>query len=106
MPIETVAQEHRPTGVIAAAPWRARSVSALPGYRLFVTCNDGSSGIVDMSRLVASKNAGIFAALEDENIFNQVRIELGALTWPNGADIDPEWVHEEIGGDKTWSVPD
>lgn len=29
-----------------------------------------------------------------------------ALTWPNGADLDPMWVHEEIGKNKTWAVPD
>lgn len=105
MPIETVTQEHRPAGVTAAAPWRVRAVSTLPGYRLSVICNDGTSGIVDMSRLIASAEAGIFAALKDEALFNQVCIELGALTWPNSADLDPEWVHEEIGKNKTWSVP-
>lgn len=106
MPIETATQEHRPAGVTAAAPWRVRAVSVLPGYRLTVTCNDGTSGVIDMSRLVTSKKAGIYAVLKDELIFNQVGVELGALTWPNGADLDPEWVHEEIRKNKTWSVPD
>ena len=106
MPSETVTQEHRAAGVTAAAPWRVRAVSVLPGYRLSVTCNDGASGVIDMSRLVASERAGIFAALRNEILFNQVSIELGALTWPNGADLDPEWVHEELGKNKTWPVPD
>lgn len=26
-------------------------------------------------------------------------------TWPNGADLDPEWVHDEVSGNKTWFVP-
>ena len=106
MPIETVTQEHRAAGVIAAAPWRVRAVNVQPGYRLSVTCNDGTSGLVDMSGLVASEKAGIYAALKDEKLFNQVSLELGVLTWPNGADLDPEWVHEEIGKNKSWSVPD
>lgn len=106
MPIKATTQEHRPTGVTAAAPWRVRAVSVLPGYRLSVTCNDGTSGIVDMSRLIASERAGIFAALKDVDLFPQVGIELGALTWPNGADLDPVWVHEEIGKNQSWSVPD
>ncbi len=105
MPIETVAQKHSAVGVTAAAPWRVRAVSALPGYRLSITCNDGTSGVVDMSRLVASEKAGIYAVLKNEGIFNQVKIELGALTWPNGADLDPEWAHEEIGKNETWVVP-
>lgn len=105
MPIETVTQEHRPSGVIAAAPWRVRAVNVQLGYRLSITCNDGASGIVDMSALVNSVDAGIFGALKDVQLFQQVSIELGALTWPNGADLDPLWVHEEIGKNKTWSVP-
>jgi len=106
MPIETATQEYPAVGMTAAAPWRVRTASVLPGFRLSITCNDGTSGLVDMSRLVASEKAGIYAALKDEKLFNQVSIELGALTWPNGADLDPEWVHEEIGENKTWSVPD
>ena len=74
MPIETVAQEHSAAGVIPAAPWRIRSASVLPGYRLSVTCNDGTSGVIDMSRFIASEKAGIFAALKDEKLFTQVRI--------------------------------
>jgi len=91
--------------VTAAAPWRVRAVSAQPGFRLSVTCNDGAGGIVDMAALVNSADAGIYAALKDSQLFQQVSIELGALTWPNGADLDPLWVHEEIGKNKTWSVP-
>lgn len=106
MSSEAVAQAHRSAGVTAAAPWRACAVSVLSGYRISVTCNDGTSGIVDMARLIASDQAGIFAALKDERLFNQAQIELGAITWPNGADLDPEWVHEELGKNKTWSVPD
>jgi len=77
----------------------------LPGYRLSVTCNDGTTGIVDMSRLVTGNQAGIFAALEDAQLFSEVRIELGVLTWPNGADMDPEWMHEEIARNNVWQVP-
>lgn len=58
-----------------------------------------------MSRLIFSEKAGIFAALKDEHVFNQIRIELGALTWPNGADFDPVWLHEEIGKQDFWIVP-
>jgi hypothetical protein len=92
MSIEITTQNHRTTGVIPAAPWRLKAVNVLPDYRLSVTCNDGTSGIVDMSRLVTSELAGVFSALKDEQLFSQVRLDLGVLTWPNGADLDPEWV--------------
>ncbi|MBI5451597.1 MAG: DUF2442 domain-containing protein [Gammaproteobacteria bacterium] len=106
MPGKTATQEHRPAGVTGAAPWRVRTVNVLPDYRLAVTCNDGTNGIVDMSALVISTDAGIFAALKDVQLFRWVNIELDAITWPNGADLDPAWAHEEIGKNKTWSVPD
>jgi hypothetical protein len=105
MPIETTTQEYRPAGITAAAPWRVRAVNILPDYRLSITCNDGTNGIVDMSALVNSPNAGIFATLKDVQLFQRVSVELGALAWPNGADLDPLWMHEEISKNKTWSIP-
>lgn len=104
MSTETVTQAYRATGITTVAPWRVRTVKVLPDYCLSVICNDGTAGVVDMSRLISSEEAGIFAALKDEKLFNQVCIELGALTWPNGADFDPEWMHEGIGKNKTWCV--
>ena len=105
MSIETTTKDHRSIGVIPAAPWRIKAVNVLPGYRLSVTCNDGTSGIVDMSRLVSIEHAGIFSELKDAQIFSQVRMNIGVLTWPNGADLDPEWVHDKVSGNITWSVP-
>ena len=105
MPSETVAQENIAAGLMAVAAWRVRAVTVLPDYRLSITCNDGTNGIVDMSALVKSANAGIYAALEDSQLFQKVSIELGALTWPNGADLDPLRTHEELSKNKTWSVP-
>ena len=82
-----------------------RAVSVLPDYCLAITCNDGTKGVVDLSVLVNSPGAGIFAALKDVQVFQEVTIELGVITWPNGADLSPEWVHEEVGQKKTWSIP-
>lgn len=105
MSIETATQENISVGLKTVAAWRVRAVSVLPDYRLSVTCNDGTSGIVDMAALVNSPDAGIYADLKDAQMFQKVSIELGVLTWPNGADLDPLWTHEEISKNKTWSVP-
>ncbi len=90
---------------LRAAACRVRAVNVLPGCRLSITCNDGTNGIVDISALVNSPVAGMYAALKDAQLFQKVSIHLGALTWPNGADLDPLWAHEEISKSKTWSVP-
>ncbi|MCB1934869.1 MAG: DUF2442 domain-containing protein [Nitrosomonas sp.] len=68
--------------------------------------NDGTNGIVDLSLFIFSQKAGIYAALKDEKLFNQVRIELGVPAWPNGANLDPAWIHEAIGKNKHWRVPE
>lgn len=105
VPSETITQKHCSVGVTAVAPWRVRAINVLPDYRLFVTCNDGTKGMVDMSALVKSADAGIFSALKDLELFQQVNIALGVITWPNGVDLDPAWVDDEIGKNKIWSIP-
>lgn len=98
-------QEDRTSGVIPAAPWRVTSVTVLPGYSLAVTFRDGQSGIVDCSAVRTCGQPGIYAPLADQDFFERVGIELGVVTWPNGADLDPAWMHENLRVMKTWSVP-
>lgn len=105
MPSQTATQENPAAGVTPAAPWRIHAVSVLPGHRLALTFRDGSTGIADFSGIETASAPGIYAPLADLDFFGQVRIELGVLTWPNGADIDPAWLHENLATSKTWSVP-
>jgi uncharacterized protein DUF2442 len=76
-----------------AMPWRVQSVEASRGYRLRVRFLDGLEGVVDMSKLVASPNAGVFAALADPEAFNRVFVALGAVCWPDGLDIAPDAIY-------------
>ena len=96
MPSQAGSQADSAPGVTAAAPWRLSELSVLPGYRLAVRFLDGTRGVVDLSALVTRADAGVFAALRAPELFAQARLELGAPTWPNGADLDPDWLHEEI----------
>ena len=106
MSAETITQKNSTLGIKPTAPWRIKSIDALPNYCLTVTCNDGTNGIVDLSRLIFSQKTGIYAALKDEKLFNQVRIELGVPVWPNDADLDPAWIHEAVSKNKCWCVPE
>lgn len=94
-----------PDGVIPSAPWRVAEVKPLPGYRLDVRFLDGTRGIVDLSRLVNSPNAGVFAALKDETLFAQVHIEVGAVTWPGEIDLAPDAMYAEIKKQGMWVLP-
>ena len=105
MPIETTAETDQTTGVTPRAPWRVISLSILPGHRLAVTFRDGTTGVVDLSAVLTAQECGIYEALKETAFFEQVRLELGVVTWPNGADLDPAWMHEELRTSKTWTVP-
>ncbi|MBI5899351.1 MAG: DUF2442 domain-containing protein [Rhodocyclales bacterium] len=106
MSIEAKSKTDRPAGVVPAAPWRVRAFSVQPGFRLAITFVDGTRGVADLSRLVAGRNPGVYGALADPAVFEQARLELGVITWPNGADLDPDWLHQEISRQAEWLVPD
>ncbi len=109
MPSETIAKEDPAAGIVPAptpsAPWRVKALSVLPPYRLALTFMDGRSGIIDCAGILAANTPGIYAPLADPAFFNQVRVELGAPTWPNGADLDPAWLYDSVATGEAWSVP-
>lgn len=105
MSIQTTPEADQAAGVIAAAPWRIKALSVLPDYRLAVTFMDGTNGIADFSAVLTGKECGVFEALKDKAFFDQARLDLGVVIWPNGADMDPGWMYEQIKMNKSWSVP-
>jgi Protein of unknown function (DUF2442) len=68
----------------------------LPDYRLTVKFIDGATGEVDLSRLITSDTAGIFAQLRDPIVFGQARVEYGAVVWPGEIDLAPDAMYDEI----------
>jgi hypothetical protein len=93
MPNEATTEADRAVGVAPAAPWRIKALTVLPRYCLAVTFNDDREGIVDMSMICTSRESGMYAPLKDPDYFAQAQLELGAVTWPNGADLDPCWAY-------------
>jgi len=101
-------QENRPADiapeVAPKTPWRVAEVCALPGYRLWVRFNDGLEGTVAMADFVHSTQAGVFTALRDEQLFAQVSLRYGAVTWPGELDLAPDTMHEAILREGEWVV--
>ena len=63
---------------------RLVAVKALPNFRIWLRYNDGVEGEVDLSDLAGR---GVFAAWNDEAVFNSVRLgSHGAIEW--GPDLD------------------
>jgi hypothetical protein len=71
------------------------SVKPLGGYRLRVAFSDGSVGEHDFSS-TAARGGEMVKPLKDPAFFARVFVELGALTWPNGFDLDPIVLHDRM----------
>ncbi len=89
----------------AAAAWRVARATAEQGLRLRVEFVDGTSGEVRMEAFLTSQRVSdtVFEALRDPGTFAQVRVELGAVTWPNGADLAPDAMYDAIREHGTWT---
>ena len=88
--------------IVPQSPWRVTEVEALPGFRLRVAFADGLTGMVDMSGMVHSPKAGVFAALADPSFFAQVRLDYGAVAWPGELDLAPDAMHAAIQEHEVW----
>jgi hypothetical protein len=86
------------------SPWRVTEVEALPEFRLKVVFADGLAGIVDMSSMVRSLKAGVFAALADPIRFAQVKLEYGAVAWPGELDLAPDAMYDAIREHRQWTL--
>ncbi|ALD90159.1 DUF2442 domain-containing protein [Cupriavidus gilardii] len=75
--------------------WHVTRLAVLPNHRLDVEFADGTRGIVDMS---GDEFRGVFAPLADETYFAKALIVNGAVVWPNGVDIAPDAMYEEVTG--------
>src|SRR5262249_1647066 len=62
-------------------------------YTLRVSFEDKSEQVINFEPVLAGE---IFRPLRDLAVFNQVRLdpEIHTLVWPNGADFDPETLHD------------
>jgi hypothetical protein len=102
----TAAETDKALAIIPAAPWRVATVVSETGYRLRVTFVDGTSGLVDLSAWLASDRivGSVFEPLRDEAFFRQVSVELGAISWPNGADLAPDAMYDVIQGAGCWKL--
>lgn len=71
---------------------RIEDAKALNGGMVLVTFSNGEKRIFDTTLLTGSA----FLPLKDEEVFNDITIFHGVLTWNNGEiDIAPETVYEE-----------
>ena len=74
-------------------------VQALPSLALQVEFADGTAGKVQFQK---SHLTGVFKALLDPEVFNQVHIEGGVVTWPGNLDLAPDAMYQAIKAHGEW----
>jgi hypothetical protein len=69
-------------------------VKALDDYKLWFRFRDGTTGTVDLS---AELWGPMFEPLKDRALFARATVhpELYTVTWPNGADLSPEFLYKQ-----------
>jgi hypothetical protein len=75
---------------------RIKAVDVLEGFRLRVTFSDGTTRDIDVEPYL---HGPIFEPLRrDPHLFRAVYVdpELGTVVWPNGADIDPDVLYQNL----------
>lgn len=83
--------------------YKVTSFEISGSYRLKVFFDDGISHTIDFLPVIAGP---IYGPLLDQNLFAKVRIdpEIHTLVWPNGADFDPETLHDWPDNAKAFSA--
>jgi hypothetical protein len=71
---------------------RIRKVDHLGGLALRLSFDDGLVRDLDLDDML---NGGVLETLRDTTLFAQACIDetAGTVTWPNGADLDPDVLH-------------
>ncbi len=74
-------------------PWRVVEVRVIAELSLQVRFSDGVQGTV---KFEPAHLTGVFEVLKDSEFFNQVRLEIGVVTWPGERDLAPDAMYDEI----------
>ncbi|HEY4325433.1 MAG TPA: DUF2442 domain-containing protein [Mucilaginibacter sp.] len=72
---------------------KAKDVTALAGYKLQVTFDDGISGTINLAEFIQN---GIFSSLKEEKLFNKVYTNGYSIAWSDELEIDALTVYTEI----------
>ncbi|MBI5816136.1 MAG: DUF2442 domain-containing protein [Nitrospinae bacterium] len=79
--------------------YRVIKVSVLSGYRLYVEFEDGVKGVISLDNDLFGP---VFEPLKDPQYFAKAAIdEFGVICWPNGADLAPDAIYDDLKSGKS-----
>jgi hypothetical protein len=62
-------------------------------FKIYLKFSDESEGVVDLKNKLEGK---IFEPLKDVNFFKNFRLNSWTIEWPNGADLAPEFLYDQV----------
>jgi hypothetical protein len=64
-------------------------------YRVWLRFQDGTEGEIDLKNELWGE---VFEPLKDLSYFQKLRVdpELNTIVWPNGADLAPEFLYQQL----------
>jgi len=73
--------------------YEVKSFKLLGPYTLEIQFDDGVTTVVNLDGALEGE---LYGPLKDPSLFERVKLdkEIGNLVWPNGADFDPEILHD------------
>lgn len=73
--------------------YRVTAFEIVSDYTLRLMFDDQSEQTIDFTPILSGR---VFGPLRERQLFNKVMLDeaFGTLTWPNGADIAPEVLHD------------
>ena len=73
--------------------YRVERVEIVGPYTLVLRFDDGTEQRINFRPVLEGE---VFAPLQDLDVFNAVELDsaFGTVQWPNGADFDPETLHD------------
>lgn len=66
----------------------------LDEYKIILTFEDRSKKVVDFRKILKGFKGEVFRPLKDIEYFKQFKVALDTVTWPNEADISPDYLYE------------
>jgi hypothetical protein len=79
---------------------RVTAVRHIRAHTLWLRFSDGLEGEIDFGSHLVDLTGPVLSPLRDERLFSRVRLDAGALAWPNGADWAPESLHRLVAATK------
>lgn len=63
-------------------------------YKILLTFEDKKKKVVDFKKILRGFRGEVFKPLKDIEYFKQFKVSLDTVTWPNEADVSPDYLYE------------